>query len=233
MAPDLPVARAQYSSFTKAEITQAFDNLVSLDQNLADAGESRQHIDLIWGAVLTRYLTLAKFGGFGNVRSAGRVQTPTLALVVERERERMAFVPEDYWQIRGMGAAQGAAEDDRFKIAHKTARFTDKDAAETAYGHVDGAKTATVAAVTKRSRKQQPPTPFATTSLQAAAAAEGISPARTMRIAESLYMAGLISYPRVDNTVYPATLDLGAVVSDLAKINPALAPCAKRSSPAP
>lgn len=91
--------------------------------------------------MLTRYLTLAKFGGFGNVRSAGRVQTPTLALVVERERERMAFVPEDYWQIRGMGAAQGAAEDDRFKIAHKTARFTDKDAAETAYGHVDGAKT--------------------------------------------------------------------------------------------
>ena len=76
VAPDLPVARAQYSSFTKAEITQAFDNLVSLDQNLADAGESRQHIDLIWGAVLTRYLTLAKFGGFGNVRSAGRVQTP-------------------------------------------------------------------------------------------------------------------------------------------------------------
>ena len=197
VAPDLPVARAQYSSFTKAEITQAFDNLVSLDQNLADAGESRQHIDLIWGAVLTRYLTLAKFGGFGNVRSAGRVQTPTLALVVERERERMAFVPEDYWQIRGMGAAQGAAEDDRFKIAHKTARFTDKDAAETAYGHVDGATTATVAAVTKRSRKQQPPTPFATTSLQAAAAAEGISPARTMRIAESLYMAGLISYHRV------------------------------------
>ena len=228
VAPDLPVARAQYSSFTKAEITQAFDNLVSLDQNLADAGESRQHIDLIWGAVLTRYLTLAKFGGFGNVRSAGRVQTPTLALVVERERERMAFVPEDDWQIRGMGAAQGAAEDDRFKIAHKTARFTDKDAAETAYGHVNGVSTATVAAVTKRSRKQQPPTPFATTSLQAAAAAEGISPARTMRIAESLYMAGLISYPRVDNTVYPATLDLGGVVSDLAKINPALAPVCKK-----
>ena len=62
VAPDLPVARAQYSSFTKAEITHAFDNLVTLDQNLADAGESRQHIDLIWGAVLTRYLTLAKFG---------------------------------------------------------------------------------------------------------------------------------------------------------------------------
>lgn len=228
VAPDLPVSRAQYSSFTKAEIQGAFNNLTTLDQNLADAGESRQHIDLIWGAVLTRYLTLAKFGGFGNVRSAGRVQTPTLALVVERERERMAFVPEDYWQIQGFGAAQGAAEDERFKISHKTARFTDKDAAETAYGHVKDATTGTVTTVTKRSRKQQPPTPFSTTSLQAAAASIGISPARTMRIAESLYMAGLISYPRVDNTVYPRTLDLGGVVKDLSHINPALAPVCKK-----
>ena len=104
VAPDVPASRARYSALIKAEVTAAFDNLVELDENLADAGESRQYIDLIWGAVLTRYLTLAKFGGFGNVRSAGRVQTPTLALVVERERERRAFVPEDYWQIRGMGA---------------------------------------------------------------------------------------------------------------------------------
>ncbi len=57
-----------------------------------------------------------------------------------------------------------------------------------------------------------PPAPFNTTSLQAAAAAEGISPARTMRIAESLYMDGFISYPRVDNTVYPRTLDIAGIV---------------------
>ena len=93
----------------------------------------------------------------------------------------MAFVPEDYWQIRGMAAAKGAD----FKISHATARFTDKDAAQTAFGHVDGVAAGTVTDVAKRSRKQQPPVPFNTTSLQAAAAAEGISPARTMRIAES------------------------------------------------
>ena len=224
VAPDLPVARAQYSSFTKAEITHAFDNLVSLDQNLADAGESRQHIDLIWGAVLTRYLTLAKFGGFGNVRSAGRVQTPTLALVVERERERLAFVPEDYWQIRGMGESAGQ----EFKIGHATVRFKVRDEAEAAYSHVKDATTATVTSVDKRSRKQPAPVPFNTTSLQAAAAAEGISPARTMRIAESLYMAGLISYPRVDNTVYPRTLDLEGIVKGLAAGSPALAPVCKK-----
>lgn len=223
VAPDVPVSRARYSALIKGEVTEAFNNLVELDQNLADAGESRQYIDLIWGAVLTRYLTLAKFGGFGNVRSAGRVQTPTLALVVERERERMAFVPEDYWQIRGMAAAKGAD----FKISHATARFTDKDAAQTAFGHVDGVVAGTVTDVAKRSRKQQPPVPFNTTSLQAAAA-EGISPARTMRIAESLYMSGLISYPRVDNTVYPRSLDLEGIVKGLAANSPALAPVCKK-----
>ena len=212
VAPELPARRARYSALIKGEVTEAFANLVELDQDLADAGESRQYIDLIWGAVLTRYLTLAKFGGFGNVRSAGRVQTPTLALVVERERERMAFVPEDYWQIRGLGEASGQ----EFKIAHTTARFTDKVAAEAAYAHVEGATTGTVTAVAKRSRKQQPPVPFNTTALQAAAAAEGISPARTMRIAESLYMSGFISYPRVDNTVYPKTLDIEGIVKGLA-----------------
>ena len=224
VAPDVPASRARYSALIKGEVTHAFENLVELDQDLADAGESRQYIDLIWGAVLTRYLTLAKFGGFGNVRSAGRVQTPTLALVVERERERMAFVPEDYWQIRGMGAAHEA----EFKIAHKTARFTDKREAETAFSHVESATTATITEVTKRSRKQPAPVPFNTTSLQAAAAAEGISPARTMRIAESLYMSGLISYPRVDNTVYPRSLDLEGIVKGLASNSPALAPVCKK-----
>lgn len=224
VAPDLPASRARYSALIKGEVTEAFANLVELDQNLADAGESRQYIDLIWGAVLTRYLTLAKFGGFGNVRSAGRVQTPTLALVVERERERLAFVPEDYWLIRGM-AAHG---DDEFKISHAAGRFSDKAAAECAFEHVDGAKTGTVTTVTKRSRKQAPPVPFNTTSLQAAAAAEGISPARTMRIAESLYMSGFISYPRVDNTVYPKSLDIAGIVKDLASESPALAPVCKK-----
>ena len=227
VAPDVPAFRARYSALIKGEVTHAFENLVTLDQDLADAGESRQYIDLIWGAVLTRYLTLARFGGFGNVRSAGRVQTPTLALVVERERERMAFVPEDYWQIRGMAAAQGVDGSD-FKIAHATARFTDKHAAETAFAHVEHASTGTVTAVAKRSRKQQPPIPFNTTALQAAAAAEGISPARTMRIAESLYMAGFISYPRVDNTVYPRTLDIAGVVNGLAAGSPALRPVCQK-----
>ncbi|MBO7686640.1 MAG: DNA topoisomerase, partial [Kiritimatiellae bacterium] len=214
-----PVSRARYSAFTKEEITHAFTNLAELDENLAAAGESRQDIDLIWGAALTRYLTLVKFAGYGNVRSSGRVQTPTLALIVARERERLAFVPEDYWVIRG-SFGEG---DDEFEAPHATARFKTEKAALLAMSHIEGAKNALVGAVEKKKRTVRPPAPFNTTSLMAAAAAEGMSPARTMRIAESLYMDGYISYPRVDNTVYPSSLNLAEVVRTIAG-NPAYTP---------
>ena len=211
---DVPVVRARYSSFTKPELEHAFarENLVAVDDDLAAAGESRQFIDLIWGAVLTRYLTMAKFGGLGNVRSAGRVQTPTLALVARREKERQAFVPEDYWVVRGTAATQKGEE---FKVAHATARFKDEATATSAYQDAKAAGKARVTDVVKKTRKGTIQTPFNTTSLQTAAAAEGLTPARTMSIAESLYMSGLISYPRVDNTVYPETLDLSEVVTML------------------
>ncbi|MDR2108108.1 MAG: topoisomerase DNA-binding C4 zinc finger domain-containing protein [Coriobacteriales bacterium] len=249
--PALSARRARYSSFTKEEILGAFANLTELDTNLAQAGECRQWIDLIWGAVLTRYLTRVRFSGIGNVRPSGRVQTPTLALVVQREEQRNAFVPEDYWVLKatldgspdaptsstaepapardaaaGAAAAPAAPAADsatRFEATHATERFKDEAAANAAYAAVQKATRATITAVEKKSRKVPPPAPFNTTSLQAAAAAEGLSPARTMRIAESLYMAGYISYPRVDNTVYPDTLDLRATAAEL-KGNPAFAP---------
>ena len=210
--PTAPVSRARYSSFTKAEITDSFERLTQLDENLAQAGESRQDIDLIWGAVLTRYLTMVKFAGYGNVRSSGRVQTPTLALIVAREKERLAFVPEDYWVVRG---SFGSGKD-AFEAPHAAGRFTEEAAARAVMDHVAGATQALVTLVDRKKRTVPAPAPFNTTSLMAAAAAEGIAPARTMRIAESLYMKGLISYPRVDNTVYPDTLDLRACVRTLA-----------------
>ena len=213
-APDLSATRARYSAFTKTEITQAFAALGEVDFNLASAGESRQWIDLIWGAVLTRYLTLAKYSGFGKVRPSGRVQTPTLALILAREDERDAFIPEDFWVLKALFST----DDGDFEATHVTERFKDQMQATTAYENVRDAKTGRVLSVETKQRQVAPPTPFNTTSLQAAAAAEGISPARTMRLAESLYMAGLISYPRVDNTVYPASLDLRETLTILKAI---------------
>lgn len=219
---EAPVARARYSAITKEEINRAFTHLVELDTNLAQAGESRQDIDLIWGAVLTRFLTLVKFAGYGNVRSSGRVQTPTLALIVERERERMAFVPEDYWVIK----ADFAHSDMDFSAPHAQARFKKEEQADLVMQHVEGQTQGIVSSIEKKQRKVQPPVPFNTTSLMAAASAEGLSPARTMRIAESLYMDGYISYPRVDNTVYPSSLDLADILKRISA-NPAYKPYAQ------
>ncbi len=211
---DAPIRRARYSAITHDEIEAAFAGLTDVDDCLAQAGESRQDIDLVWGAVLTRYLTMARYSGFGNVKSAGRVQTPTLALIVEREREREAHVPETYWQVKATLDAGEAT----FGAAHASNNFSDGTAAAAAFAAVEGATSGTVTSVTTQRRTAPPPTPFNTTALQAAAAAEGIAPARTMRIAESLYMNGLISYPRVDNTVYPASLDLAQIVSLLTDV---------------
>lgn len=216
--PDLKVSRARYSSFTKIEIAKAFNNLVEMDFNLAGAGESRQFIDLIWGAVLTRFLTLVKFAGYGNVRPSGRVQTPTLALVVAREKERLAFVPEDYWVLKAQLLASASDPASSFEATHESARFKDQQQAQAAFSAAQTASTGLIREIERKERRVQPPAPFSTTSLMAAASAEGLSPGRTMRIAESLYMAGYISYPRVDNTVYPDSLDLREVAGMLAGV---------------
>ncbi len=206
----VPISRARFSAITNEEIERAFSELGEVSECLAQAGEARQDIDLVWGAVLTRYLTKVKFSGVGQPRSAGRVQTPTLKLIVDREKERDAFVPETYWVVKAEFAkgSPGSADAEEFSAVHSTERFKVEAEAQRVMGAVAGATTGRVSDVNKTTRRVKPPTPFNTTALQAAAAAEGLSPARAMRIAESLYMDGLISYPRVDNTVYPPSLDL-------------------------
>ncbi|MDO8963757.1 MAG: DNA topoisomerase I [Coriobacteriia bacterium] len=214
----VPVSRVRFSAITKDEIERAFAEPGEISECLAQAGEARQDIDLIWGATLTRYLTLAHQTKtrkpFGDVLSAGRVQTPTLKLIVDREAERDRFVPEDYWTVKGAFESGG----DEFTAGHATDRFKTEDAATKALEAVAGASTGTVVETKKTRRKVDPPVPFNTTSLMAAAANEGLSPARTMQVAESLYMSGFISYPRVDNTVYPPSLDLKAILNTLAEV---------------
>ncbi len=216
-----PVYRARFSAITKDEIERAFTELGTVSDELAAAGEARQDIDLVWGAVLTRYLTKVRFAGVGRPRSAGRVQTPTLKLIVDRELERDAFIPETYWSVDGTFSAGGTD----VPAGHETERFTTAEAADAAVAAAnsvlaDGATEgpATVADVTTTRRTVKPPTPFNTTALQAAASAEGIGPKRAMNIAESLYMNGWISYPRVDNSVYPKSLDLRGLLKTLSGV---------------
>lgn len=207
-----PVKRARFSSLTKEEIQKSFQGLDEPYINLANAGEARQDIDLIWGATLTRFVSLATTRLGRQFLSVGRVQSPTLALIAERETERKAFKPTPFWQLFADFEKNG----EKFTASHKTERFLDEEEVKKAQAKLtDEGK---VFATSKTSKKSLPPAPFNTTSFLSAAASIGISPARAMRLAESLYMEGLISYPRVDNTVYPAMLNFRDILGKLAKV---------------
>ena len=109
--------------------------LDTLDFKLADAAHTRQDIDLIWGAVLTRFMSLASYRYGSDYLSIGRVQTPTLRLVVDRELERRAFVPVPYWEIK---AELEAGSGERFTVEHANGRFAARRSAEAALAGAAG-----------------------------------------------------------------------------------------------
>jgi len=204
--PDIPADRVRYSTITPAEIKSAFSAPTKIDFNLAASGESRQVIDLIWGAVLTRFVSLSS-GRLGDkFLSVGRVQSPTLAILVNREKEREAFVPVPYWELFAT-----LVNGEEFEAQHKKGRFLDQ--AEALGIKAKLGNTGTVKSIVLGKRNEKPPAPFNTTEFLRAASAIGVSAANAMRIAEFLYVNGYISYPRTDNTVYPATLDSKGIIS--------------------
>ncbi|CAA9459543.1 MAG: DNA topoisomerase I [uncultured Rubrobacteraceae bacterium] len=205
------VQRARFSALTKGEVTRAFDELVEVSRELAAAGEARQDIDLIWGATLTRWVSRATKRYGSAFLSVGRVQSPTLVLISERERERRAFIPEPYWEIEA-NLQNGEA----FTARHAAGRFKEEETAKAAYESLT--ETALVTEVKEKSATRPAPVPFNTTGFLTAAANIGISPSRAARLAEDLYTDGYISYPRTDNTVYPSSLDLREVLGQLKKV---------------
>ncbi len=226
--PMLPAAvvdrhiRVRYSALTPEEVRAAFAKPSTVDFNLAEAAHSRQDIDLIWGAVLTRFMSLASYRYGSDYLSVGRVQSPTLRLVVDRELERRAFVPVPYWEIKATLAHDG----EPFEVAHASGRFDALEAVQTALERAR-CETAEVTTYKAQPRKDKPPAPFNTTALMSAASGAGMTPARAMRAAESLYLDGLISYPRTDNTIYPPSLDLRGSLQELSRWQPAAATAAR------
>ncbi len=196
----LKVDRARFSAITKDEILKAFQNPSKVDFNLASSAMARQKIDLIWGAVLTRFISLSS-GRLGrDFLSVGRVQTPTLRLIVEREREIENFRPEKFYEI--------LLEFDGFSARHPK-RYTDPEKAREIFSKVG--EYATVENYSSTRKSEAKPVPFNTTEFLRAASAF-MPPHMAMSIAENLYINGYISYPRTDNTAYPPSLNLREIV---------------------
>ena len=206
------IKRARYSAITPFEINTAFDNLTEVDYNLSYAGEARQVIDLVWGAVLTRFISLTSRRLGRDFLSIGRVQSPTLALLVEREKEIKTFIPKPYWVLLAQ-----LKKDKLFDTTHEHGVFREEQPAQELYTKIKDSKEALVKEVKKIVANELPPAPFNTTTFIQAASYLGFPAAKAMSIAEELYMMGLTSYPRTDNTVYPPSLNINSILQKLSE----------------
>ena len=196
-----PVKRLWISSMTDEAIREGFANLK--DQNdyqpLYLAGLSRAFGDWLLGMNATRLYTL-KYGQNRQVLSIGRVQTPTLALIVNRQKEIENFKPEPYWVLATV------YRDTTFTATK--GKFTSKEEGEKAFETIEG-KPFTVTKVEKKEGKEQPPQLYDLTSLQVDCNRKfAYSAEMTLNLIQSLYEKKYTTYPRVDtqylsDDIYP------------------------------
>ena len=205
------VRRITFTAITQADIRAALAAPRQIDRRLVEAQTARRVIDRLVGYMVSPVLWA---GLSGRKRlSAGRVQSPALWLVVQREREIQAFVPEEWWSIRAELSRQ---QDDSaqkfwaalFKIKGKKPELKTQAAAERVLADLHGAAWR-VQRVDKGTRTRRPYPPFTTDSLQQAASSQlGFNPRFTMKIAQELYegvklgegkAVGLITYIRTDS----------------------------------
>lgn len=216
--------RMKFSTLTKEDLVEAYDKaLPHLDWPQAEAGETRHFLDYYYGINLSRALTSAiKNAGMFKILSTGRVQGPALKIITDREKEILAFKPVPFWQIELVGEAKKLA----VSAWHKEDKFWDKPKADAIFAKVSQEKKATVSNVTKKQFKQNPPTPFDLTSLQTESyRCFGISPRFTLDIAQDLYTAGYISYPRTSSQQLPPAIGFNKIMKDLSR-SPSFKPLA-------
>ena len=217
-----PFKRLWISSLTEEAIRQGFQNLREGSEfdRLYQAGKSRAVGDWLLGLNATRLFTLKYAPGRGQVLSLGRVQTPTLALLVDRYHEIQNFRPEPYWVLRTSyrdtvfshvaPPKKGKADDDEpdglvDQRARLKARgyFVSEEEATAALAAVTGAPL-TITGVEIRKGYEAPPALFDLTSLQVQCNNQlGLSAEDTLRTVQSLYEKKAVSYPRVDTTFLP------------------------------
>lgn len=190
--------RIVFHEITKKAIQEALEHPQKVDRQLVEAQQARRVLDRLVGYKLSPLLWRKVRKGL----SAGRVQSVAVRLVVEREREILAFKPEEYWQI--------FAEVEKMNIQKFQVQLTEREGEKIKVGNgveaekikLDLEKAAyCVAGVSKREFKKSPPAPFTTSTLQQAGANKlGWSAKRTMQVAQSLYEEGHITYHRTDST---------------------------------
>jgi len=192
------VQRVTFNAITNAAVTEAMRNPRELDEDLIDAYRARRALDYLVGFTLSPIL----WRKLPGAKSAGRVQSVALRLIVDREREIEIFKSQEYWQVGATFEADGQAFNARlFQLdGKKLERLSigSKVEADAAKATVEAGRF-TVSSVETKPFAKNPPPPFTTSTLQQEAARKlGFSASHTMRVAQSLYEDGLITYMRTD-----------------------------------
>jgi len=203
--------RMKFSTLTSQELNKAYENKsYSLDWGQAIAGETRHYLDWFYGINLSRALMNAiKSTGKFKIMSTGRVQGPTLNLIVKKEKEILAFTPQPYWQVFITIKSK-----DILELKYIKDIFDKNELSK--FENLKGRKA--IAEIIKKTENLPPPPPFNLTTLQTEAYKfYNLTPARTLQIAQSLYLAGLISYPRTSSEKIPPSINYEEILEKLKK----------------
>ncbi|PCE14783.1 DNA topoisomerase I [Microbacterium sp. SZ1] len=213
LKPKVPVKRMVFHEITKDAIQAAVGNTRELDTDLVDAQETRRILDRLYGWDVSPVLWYKVKTGL----SAGRVQSAATRMIVERERERMAFVSADYWDVEALASstsgfrvrlvrvdggqlARGTDFDDAGKLKKAVVVLDEKRAASLALA-VDAEGVGTVSKVEAKPGTRSPYAPFTTSTMQQEAGRKlSMSAKQAMSVAQRLYEKGYITYMRTDST---------------------------------
>lgn len=205
-------SRMKFSTLTSNELNKSYEDKSStINWGQAIAGETRHYLDWFYGINLSRALMNAiKTTGRFRIMSIGRVQGPTLNLIVKKEREIQTFKSETYWQVF-ITIDDGK---NSLELKHNKDIFNKKKLRN--FENLKGKKVQTN--TDKKEQILPPNPPFNLTTLQIEAYKfHGITPSNTLKIAQSLYLAGLISYPRTSSQKLPDSINYKEILNKLAK----------------
>jgi DNA topoisomerase I len=204
--------RMKFSTLTEKEIKESYEKkFKEINWGQAIAGETRHHLDWFYGINLSRALMNAiKTTGSFRIMSIGRVQGPALKLIVDKEKTITDFKPEKYWQI----FITIDDEKNRLELKHSKDIFDEEELKN--FDNLEG-KNAN-ASTEKKQEILPPQPPFNLTNLQTEAYKfYGITPSNTLKAAQSLYLGGLISYPRTSSQKLPDSIDYKNILKIVSK----------------
>jgi len=207
--------RMKFSTLTKPDLVESYsDKNPTIDWGQANAGETRHVLDWLYGINLSRALTLSlRKAKVYKTLSSGRVQGPALKIIVDRELEIRKFVPQKYWQLE----LHGSYDKDQIVAMHEMDKFWDEKQCDSSLKKTSG-HDGIVKSVERKEFKQPPPFPFDLTTLQTEAyRVFGISPSMALSVAQELYLAGVISYPRTSSQKLPAKIGFPKIMQALSE----------------